>query len=134
MENLSIVGDRFADIPLVISWDVNNRHHFTGEFQVVVIDNFRGRRFVVDPRSQSDACQTPQCVNYSPTRSIDEDVVRSVFGEPAQIFECEGVGLFYYDPPIRLNLEHFTRAEQFPVALRRRKATSPESPQSGMAR
>ncbi len=129
VENLSIGGDRFFDYPLAIPWDANNRHHFTGEFQVVVIDNFRGRRFVVEPRSQSDARQTSQCGDFFPTRSIDENVVRSVFGEPAQIFECEGVRLFHYDPPIRLNLEHRTRAEQFAVALRRRKATSPKLPE-----
>ncbi|MXZ11200.1 MAG: hypothetical protein F4Y79_17380 [Gemmatimonadetes bacterium] len=129
VENVSILGDRFFDYPLIISWDANNRHHFTGDFQVVVIDNFQGKRFVVEPRAQSDSCQTPQCVNFSPTRSLNEDVVRSVFGEPAQIFECEGVGLFYYDPPIRLNLEHLTRGEQFPVPLRRRKSTSPKAPE-----
>ena len=121
VENLSVFGERYQDIPLIVTWDISNRSHFAGEFQVVAVNHYQGARFAFPPENEAEGCRDEKCLGQNPiSRFVDEETARAVFGEPAEIVECEGVGLFHYDPPIRLDFSN-RAAKDFPAPLPRRR-------------
>ena len=91
-----------------LDWTVFNRHHFEGDFQFVVANHFNGQIFDFFPHegkrrgcpeSGEGECKTRQ----PPALWLGDAVIRGAFGDPAEIVECEGIGLYHYDPPIRLD-------------------------------
>ena len=91
-----------------LDWQNFNRHHFNGDFQFVVSNGFNGRIFDYLPRVPEDRgclmsgegeCQSRQ----PPALILDDASIRGAFGDPAEIVECAGMGLYHYDPPIRLD-------------------------------
>ena len=78
-----------------------------GDFQFVVVNLFNGRVFGRPPRAQDKGCAPTypehlQCMQV-PNFILDEMTARNVLGEPAEVIDCAGVGLFHYDPPLRLD-------------------------------
>ena len=126
VENLGVLSERYRDIPLVVVWDGVNRHHFSGEFQVVAVNHYKERRFPFPPESEADECRGEKCSSQNPggvqiSRFVDAETARAVFGEPAEIIECEGVGLFHYAPPVRLDFSDRRQTKDFPAPLPRRR-------------
>lgn len=113
--------EQYKDIPLFINWDFTNRHWNSGEFQVVAIDNYKGNNFLAPPRTTADACATDGCRHLNTLRSISEESARAVWGAPAEVVECEGVGLYHYDPPIRYDHSQRTTAKDYPILLHRQQ-------------
>ena len=92
---------------LATSWFVSNRHYFSGEFQFVMLNEYKGRAFhSFVPRDAGDLCALGdhECM-WKPyfQGAINEERVRGAFGEPAEIVECEGVAFFHYDPPLHFD-------------------------------
>ena len=78
-----------------------------GDFQFVAVNFFNGRVFGRLPRLQDRGCaptypELLQCLQATPF-ILDEATARNVFGEPAEVVDCAGVGLFHYDPPLRFD-------------------------------
>ena len=78
------------------------------EFQFAVVNLFQGRVFGRPPRGAEDAGCPPtipemlECFS-SPEFILDEATARRTFGEPAEVIDCGGAGLFHYDPPLRFS-------------------------------
>ena len=92
---------------LATNWFVTNRHHFSGEFQFVLLNQHKERAFIKSmPRDESDLCALDDydCMwEREAPHTIDAFEVRGAFGEPAEIVECEGVAFFHYDPPLHFD-------------------------------
>ena len=78
-----------------------------GDFQFVVVNLFNGRIYGRPPRAADKGCAPSapeflQCMQATPY-ILDEATARGTFGEPAEVIDCAGVGLFHYDPPLRLD-------------------------------
>ena len=91
-----------------LDWTVYNRHHFSGDFQFVVANGFNGRVFDRLPHAAEERGCPPsgaeECeIVSSPALILDDAAIRGAFGEPDEIVDCAGVGLYHYDPPIRLD-------------------------------
>ena len=86
---------------------IANWRRMSGEFQVVAVSAHQGRLFVRPPIRGEGGCPTtdPACVrtHTAPGGGIPfyDGAVRAAFGDPAEIVECAGVGLYHYDPPLR---------------------------------
>ena len=118
VNNIEFFRNAYKEKSLWVMWDATNRHWYSGEFQVVAVDKYKGRRFFAPPRRQEDGCLLDsQCAQYVPSRSLDEKTVRGVFGDPQEIVECEGVALFHYDPPLIYDFSDHAQVEDFPVIL-----------------
>ena len=119
--------DKETNAPLVVvNWNTVNRHMFHGEFQVVALDNYNGNDFSVMPRNIYDQC-SGKC-NFTekhPFHRIDESIAKIAFGKPDKILECEGVGLYYYDPPIKLNFKNYTKQTDYPKLIMNKKIVNP---------
>ena len=89
---------------LYLDWIGSNRQNFSGDFHFVVVTAFNGRAFLRDlPRSDDDQGE-PIPDNLAPHPLVfDDAVARGAFGDPAEIVECAGVGLYHYDPPLRFD-------------------------------
>ena len=78
-----------------------------GDFQFVAVNLFNGRVFGRPPRQADKGCapnypEIQQCIQATPI-ILDEATARNVFGEPAEVIDCAGVGLLHYDPPLRFD-------------------------------
>ena len=89
------------------SANLTNWRRASGEFQVVVVNAHQGRLFARPPRAQDAGCPVsePACLRENINNGIpmSDSVVRAAFGDPAEIVECAGVGLYHYDPPLRFD-------------------------------
>ena len=90
-----------------LDWTVFNRHHFNGEFEFVVVNGFGGRALGAFPRAGVRGCELSDLGSCEPPQPaaliLDEGSVRAAFGDPAEVVDCEGMGLYHYDPPIALD-------------------------------
>ena len=107
---------------LYLDWIDTNRHYFDGAFDFVIVTGFNGRAFMRLPRGKSDEkLQCPMselntCVRPGARPLVlDEQSIRGAFGDPAEIVECEGVGLYHYDPPIQLDFSNLENPDGAPV-------------------
>ena len=86
----------------------SNYHRFSGEFQFVVVNAHNGRVFGRPPRAGDRGCPSSDfasCIapHPGPFVVIDDRAARGAFGEPAEVVECAGIGLYHYDPPLRFD-------------------------------
>ena len=88
---------------LYVDWVGINRHYFSGEFQFVYVPAFKGRLFRAPPRDENDQGEPMSDNPLDFHLFLDDAAVRGAFGDPAEIVECAGVGLYHYDPPLRLD-------------------------------
>ena len=96
-----------SSAPFIVLESLSHNYRRYGEFQFVVVNGFKGRVFYAFPHPLDDGCpmsDVSECFHPVETQNIvDEATVRAVFGEPAEVVDCEGLGLFHYDPPVRLD-------------------------------
>ena len=108
---------------LYLDWIATNRHYFDGAFDFVIVNGYGGRAFMELPRGDANdkGLQCPMsefntCVHPGVRPLIlDDQSIRAVFGDPAEIVECEGVGLYHYDPPIQLDFSNLENPDGAPV-------------------
>ena len=81
-----------------LDYTVFNRHKFFGEFQFVVVNEYKGQLFTVPPFAFDDARSGAKGVNWI----INDKMVRNIFGAPTEIINCKGVGLYHYEKPIQI--------------------------------
>ena len=77
-----------------------------GEFDFVVVNLYKGRYFPHPPLAGEAGCEVnnqESCIRTVNNYDLDADSVRAAFGEPKEEINCEGVGLFHYDPPLRFD-------------------------------
>ena len=93
---------------LLVDWLQINRHWFADEFQFAAVNDFNGRVFRDLPGRTHSGCPHAgrrECgLAAHEGFFIGEEAARKALGEPAEIVECEGVGLMHYDPPLNFNL------------------------------
>ena len=86
---------------------LTNWRRASGEFQVVAVNAHHGRLFARPPRDRDIGCPVsdPACLreNINSGLPLSDGVVRAAFGDPAEIVECAGIGLYHYDPPLRFD-------------------------------
>ena len=92
---------------MYVDWTVFNRHWFSGEFQFVTVNDYRGRTAMQEPTPQRPAC-APDARDACVPRGhealfLDDAAVRGAFGVPAEIVECEGLAFYHYDPPLQFD-------------------------------
>ena len=83
-----------------------NWRRMSGEFQVVVANAHQGRLFNRPPMQGDRGCPLADSACLRTHASLNgipphDAIIRAAFGEPAEIVECAGVGLYHYDPPLR---------------------------------
>ena len=87
---------------------LTNWHRARGPFQVVVANFHQGLLHTRPPRAQDAGCPVsePSCINEhgSAGLPLHDRVIRAAFGDPAEIVECAGVGLYHYDPPLQFGI------------------------------
>ena len=75
------------------------------EVQFVVSNARNGLVFFHPPRASDQGCPLNDyepCRGWEETSDIITDrAVKGAFGEPAEIVECAGIGIYHYDPPLR---------------------------------
>ena len=88
-------------------WSINLDYYRADAFQFVVVNLFNGRLFGRPPRAQDKGCAPTYPEHLDCQQAIpyvlDDATARNVFGEPAEVIDCAGVGLFHYDPPLRFD-------------------------------
>ena len=93
---------------LLVDWLQINRHWFADEFQFAAVNDFNGRVFRDLPGRTHSGCSRAERRECGLAAHegffIGEEAARKALGEPAEIVECEGVGLMHYDPPLNFNL------------------------------
>ena len=87
---------------------VSNRHYSGGDFQFVVANLMNDRLFEIffprGPEERGCSLSGGECKFYFGTGpALDDASIRGAFGDPAEVVECAGLGLYHYDPPIRLD-------------------------------
>ena len=92
---------------MYVDWTVFNRHWFSGEFQFVTVNDYRGRTAMQEPTPRRPAC-APDARDACVPRGhealfLDDAAVRGAFGAPAEIVECEGLAFYHYDPPLQFD-------------------------------
>ena len=92
---------------MYVDWTVFNRHWFSGEFQFVTVNDYRGRTAMQEPTPERPVC-APDARDVCVPRGhgalfLDDAAVRAAFGEPAEIVECEGLAFYHYDPPLQFD-------------------------------
>ena len=99
---------RHRDKPTEMTFGfLGHKERFSGEFQFVGVNLFRGRVFLTTPAAGEPGCpaeRASECVwpgHYN--EILDEAAVIAEFGEPAEIVDCHGYGFFHYDPPLRFD-------------------------------
>ena len=95
---------------------IANWHRASGPFQVVVATAHQGRLFGRPPRAQDAGCSfsDPLCLQTYANDGIPphDSVIRAAFGEPSEVLECAGVGLYEYNPPLRFDFPEIFRQEE----------------------
>ena len=96
-----------GDSRMYVDWVVFNRHWFSGEFQFVVVNDHRGRTSAGPPSPSHPACAPEAREDCVPRGQdaifMDDAAARGAFGDPAEVVECEGLGFYHYDPPLRFD-------------------------------
>ena len=86
---------------------IANWRRGSGEFQVVAVNAHQGRLFSRPPRARDAGCPVsdPACLrqHINSGLPLSGGMVRAAFGDPAEIVECAGIGLYHYDPPLRFD-------------------------------
>ena len=88
--------------PLWVEWTINNRHQFNGEFDFAIV-NLRNELYFRLPGPAACSRARGRFCGADP-HAIDGEILRRTFGEPSEILECDGVGIFAYDPPVRVDM------------------------------
>ncbi len=93
---------------LYLDWAGQNRYGFSGDFQFVVINGYKGRVYPETPHDESTAScplsNHDKCIPSGHSAQImDARAAQGAFGPPQEIVECYGLGFYHYDPPIRLD-------------------------------
>ncbi len=93
---------------LYLDWAAQNRYGFSGDFQFVVINGYKGRVFPETPHDENTAScplsNHDMCIPSGHSSQImDDSAALGAFGPPQAIVECYGLGFYHYDPPIRLD-------------------------------
>ena len=92
---------------MYVDWTVFNRHWFSGEFQFVVVNDYRGRTSMAPPSPLHPACAPEARDSCVPQGHgalfMDDAAARGAFGDPAEVVECDGLALYHYDPPLRFD-------------------------------
>lgn len=107
-------GQSFMVVDVVFNLNVS------GEYQFVAANSHDGRVFAKPPLAgetgcaadEPEACWHPVADNFV----LDDASARAAFGEPQEVVNCAGVGLFHYDPPLKFDLTHLEHPYLAPVA------------------
>ena len=119
MENYTWVGTEWREAgqsSLVMIATNANPHRRGKEAQFVTANAHNGAIFVRTPRAGDKGCSFS---NYGPCLGwenrnvfITDDAVAGAFGEPTEVVECAGIGLYHYDPPLRIDSSEFQEWEE----------------------
>ena len=108
IERMMIAGVRRGQgAPEISLLSISHNYWRYGEFQFVGLNGFNGRVFHTAPAAAEPGCpaeRAAECVypgHYGGV--VDDASVRAVFGEPAEVIDCQGFGFFHYDPPLRFD-------------------------------
>ena len=93
-----------------------NWHRARDPFQVVVANLHQGLLHTRPPRAQDAGCPVaePSCLNAHGNAGIPphDRIIRAAFGDPAEIVECAGVGLYHYDPPLQFGISENSSGQE----------------------
>ena len=107
---LTVINPRYLGEPdadkLWVEWTISDRNQFNGEFDFAIVNFHNGLMFGVPPGPfrGPDCSQRSHPACGADVRAVDEQMLRRTFGEPSETLECAGVGIFVYDPPVRVDM------------------------------
>ena len=120
MENYNWVRIKWAEAgrsSLLSPFGIVNHNRRGEEAQFVVSNARNGRIFFRPPRTSDQGCPFDNygpCLGWEGVGDIVTDgAVKGAFGEPAEIVECAGIGLYHYDPPLRFEFSDSSSQSEF---------------------
>ena len=106
--NWSAFARNPGESALLVDWLQINRRWFSGDFQFVAVNDFKGRVYRDPPGRGHSGCahaERRECGSATDEGFfLGEEAVRAALGEPAEVVECDGIGFLHYDPPLNFNL------------------------------
>ena len=90
----------------------------SGEFDFVLANLYNGRYFHHPPLTGETGCKVDDqaaCLRPVNNYDLDPASARAAFGEPKEEINCAGVGLLYYDPPLKFDFSHLDDPYLAPV-------------------